>query len=259
MEDYNIYKAIRKGSEHMVYCEDATLHVETEGLIFIASLDGCSGGYRSHFASELMAKLVRKVIPNVLSLTNMEAGSYDDLALITERIMRGVLLELVSIRVTLDIQDLELLSTIVFAVINPITDEAYCVISGDGLIYVNGHSYERDDIVNNAPDYMAVYTNPDHPGMLGSLMKFRIDNVKDLSVCSDGIDTFLDGKGNRSDKQYIRENLLEGDFLHKSEAMLSRRINILSKKDKLIHYDDISIVRYIKNIPDDISTIPEQS
>lgn len=237
-----VRKVVRKGSEHETYCEDSIFHFEDDGFVCIAAFDGCSGGYHSHFASELMAKLFRKHIKRVLKYRMLDAPIV--LSDIGEKIIRDVFLGLLVTKSDLELNEFEILSTVVFAIIDTRKNDAYCIISGDGMIFVNGHPYEKVS-KDNMPDYMAYYLNGEKPGFLGSLMKFHVEDVKDLSVCSDGIGTFLRGDGTRVENSIIYEKLLTGDFLQKSEAMLARRINLIEKNEGFMHFDDISIVRYI--------------
>ena len=238
-----IRKVVKKGNQHENYCEDAILHFEIDNFVFIACFDGCSGGLNSHFASELLSKIMRKSIRTAMNLSKNEKEIQSEY--LSEIIIRRTFVDLFTIKNFLEINDFEILSTIVFAIIDLNTNSAYCLISGDGLIYVDGKKYEKIS-KDNMPDYLAYYTNYNIPNYRQSIYEFKVENVKDLSVCSDGIQSFVDEKGIKVNEEFIFENLLKDNFLSKSEAMLSRKVNIIQKNYSYLHFDDLSIVRYIK-------------
>jgi len=239
MEDYPfiVRNVLRKGSEHE-HCEDSLLYTidKNKPYLYLAIFDGCSNGIDSHFASNLYKKIFKKI------LVDPREKDGNNLSEITNFILFEFFQELYNIKRNLNLIDNELLSTIVFAIINYETDECLITFSGDGLFCVNTTPITVD--VGNAPQYTPYFFShiKGFYEFQHSLQSFGFENIKNLSICSDGILTFynIDRK-----KEDVVERLLIDDTIQKSKAMLSRKVNMLSKEN--IHYlDDLSIIRYIK-------------
>ena len=96
------------------------------------------------------------------------------------------------------------------------------------------------DMPGNAPNYMAYYLNDENiDRFMSSLFIQKTENFSDISICTDGIDTF-----NTSSEINAFDFLIKDKSLIKSEAMLSRKCNILENKG-INHKDDFTIVRII--------------
>ena len=67
---------IRKGFDHVVFCEDF-LSTEDSGRYFIGAVfDGCSGGDDSHFASSLFGKMFRQILIVMPSLLKVKSAIF---------------------------------------------------------------------------------------------------------------------------------------------------------------------------------------
>ena len=149
---------------------------------------------------------------------------------------------------------LELLSTIVFVVLKEENDKILytIVMVGDGAYMVDGHLTKiRSD--GNAPDYMAYHLEQDFENVWRSFHVISGETVGDVAIMTDGYDSFrlIENGMNRDltveEYEKVLDTLLLETKLMKSEAMLSRLLNILEKDMVgLFHYDDLTIVRYIK-------------
>ena len=229
---YYIREILRIGSDHK-QCEDSTFRMVLDDYIFMATLDGCSGGVDSHFASSLFKKILRKVIEESLVFK----GSPEEICKI---VLNKFFISLIAIKNILTLNLDEILSTIVFSITDFSTRMSFVVISGDGAYMVNDELYEVDQ--NNQPDYIAYHLNETFEKVWNTFYIMNHENVEDISVMSDGIFTFKN-EGLISLEEPMNSLLREQKIL-KSKAMLPRLCNILDKKG-YYHYDDLSIVRLI--------------
>lgn len=223
---------IKRGGDHHVYCED-DLFTFNDGTTYIGAVfDGCSTGIKSHFASTLYSKVLAKWCKSHFIKTS-------SLKEISQYITRGIMSSLMGIQATLELDELELLSTMVLAVIRD--GNAYITVSGDGCV-----KYDETILIveseDNAPDYLGHHIG-NYKESIKSLKEYEVTFKETLSICSDGIFSFTnENKENMS--LNVIQSLLEDRALLKSEAMLARKYNLLLKEG-LVHYDDLSIVRFI--------------
>lgn len=225
---------IKRGGDHHTNCED-DLFAFNDGSTYIGAVfDGCSSGVKSHFASALYGKILKKFY---------NATSYAFPKLDLESIGRLFYYDLFyALKQTLSIyqlNDMELLSTMIFTVIRD--RQAYIMVSGDGCIKVDDELYELES-PGNAPNYLVYYLD-DFSESKRVLKEYSFAFDKSLSICSDGIFSFTNQ--DREDMSYkVIDSLLNDTSFLKSEAMLARKYNLLLKEG-YTHYDDLSIVRFI--------------
>lgn len=265
-----IRELIRKGSDHPAYCEDfhfSLILPEVEEIVFCGVFDGCSTGVKSHFASSLLGKIIRKSFMSYVDFIKIQLGRenkpretivqelmYRDAI---EFILYQTLVTLDSIKSQLDLNVLELLSTIVLVIYNKeTTDAIYCVV-GDGAIFWKNEEgilqtlqFESE---NNAPQYISYLLPGEHnsfqsiqknwPLNKDSIVKVGKFKSNDLSISTDGIFTFRnkDNKG----YEHIIDYFLNDEFLSGSEAMLARKYKIISTNEGYSHADDLGIIRII--------------
>jgi len=245
---YKVRSLIRRGYDHQTYCEDSNFHYENRNIVVIAALDGCSSGYRSQFASELIAKLLRKACNDIFE-DIIEPEIKHDIFLIKKIIARTHhYLQVFSN--FFKVKDLELLSTIVMAVIDINFQNGYAAFIGDGCISINGELIENEQ--NNTPDYMAYHLEKNKIDdselyATSSHIKYLVlNNIVDISVSTDGIDTFNKIKDSDINPRDLLFNSLRFDKL---DVMLERTYNVLKLKG-FLHFDDISIVRLFFDKPE---------
>lgn len=225
---------LKRGTDHPVNCED-DLFTFDDGTTYIGAVfDGCSTGTKSHFASTLYGKLLKRYCANFSAqLTN------PILKRVGRNIYASIYANLKSSKNALELETLEILSTMILVIVRD--KKAYILVSGDGCIYVDGQEIKLES-EGNAPDYLAYHLDHELEGFL-SLKEYEFDFEHTISVCSDGIYSFTD-----TDKKDVSTeviiNLLEDNTILKSEAMLGRKHNLLLKKG-YSNYDDLSIVRFI--------------
>jgi hypothetical protein len=224
---------IKRGADHLVYCED-DLFTFNDGTTYVGAVfDGCSSGIKSHFASTLYSKLVKKALtPSLLK--------QDSISHINYSLFFHLAIELKEIKQKLMLDELELLSTAIIAVIRE--DKASVIVSGDGVIIHEGKPIIIES-EGNAPDYLAYHF--DNLAKAGESFKFYDFDLEDkgLSICTDGMMSFRNPDP-FAHMPRVSDFLLRDESLKTSEAMLGRKYNMLAKEG-YTNYDDVSIVRFM--------------
>lgn len=223
---------IKRGTDHHVYCEDDLFHFNIGSTYIGAVFDGCSTGTKSHFASALYGKILKKWKEDLeeLSDTTLEAIAKD---------FRDFLFrELRDAKVQLMLDTLEILSTMVFAVVRG--GQAYILVSGDGCIMTEDQ-HVKIESEGNAPDYLAYHLIRKSEALL-AVKEYELFFKDSLSICSDGIYSFTKDREDMS--QEVTDSLLKDKSFLKSDAMLARKYNLLTKEG-ITNYDDLSIIHFI--------------
>lgn len=243
-----IRTTIKKGIDHPVYCEDDLFfsgfcNTHNDYYYVGAIFDGCSTGIKSHFASSLFGKILSK------SLNSKTYIMFNENEYSLEEIMEQTFIKffnkLKEVEQVLSVNILEILSTFIFVIIKG--NSAHVIVSGDGCILVDNDEHKLESF-GNAPDYLSYHLDENvYDVYKKHIKKFKFDNIKaGLSICSDGIYSFRHPDTTKNCTDDIIENLLQDRFLIKSEAMLSRKYNMLLNSE-YSNYDDLSIVRFIFN------------
>jgi serine/threonine protein phosphatase PrpC len=132
-----IKTVLKKGSDHLVNCED-DLHIcenttiDGEEYQIGGIFDGCSTGYKSHFASTLFGKILKEVLKTTTFDLFDKDYNLDEIAKAT---FVKLFFKLKEISDSLSLQDLELLSTFIIVFIKD--NKSYFIVSGDGCIMVD--------------------------------------------------------------------------------------------------------------------------
>ena len=220
----------KRGLLHKNNCEDAVSFFIKDNFAFIAVFDGCSSGEKSYFASELHAKLFNAAVNSCDIFLTLEQKVLSILSFIR--------VNLSLMKKVLSLKDVELLSTIIFAVVDLKTKECTTINIGDGLICVDGVLLIVDQ--NNMPvyliDYMGMHIRDFYESKC--IVKY-FPEIKDISISTDGILTY---KNFESTEENIIKYFCEDKELENSAAMLGRKYNMLASKG-FMHDDDVSIVR----------------
>ncbi len=233
-----LYIGQRKGDSHKNHCEDSHFFLDHNGLLFLGVFDGCSTGKDSHFASELISRCVRLACLNWMSLNykGCEPSFHGTMAIIfdaKERIRK--------MASELQLMELELLSTIMLAIYHKNSRLLFLCVIGDGFYKINDVETNIES-PDNTPNYLAYLLNDTSmEPVIRSLHIKCFENVHSFSLCSDGITAIKPIKVEISDQQ-MRDYLLSDKSFAKSEAMLSRKFNIIAKHSQF--GDDITILRY---------------
>jgi len=242
----NIYTALRKGEGHLIYCEDFLIHFPLGDHFYLACvMDGCSSGKDSHFASALMGKLINKVGRQISSNQDLVTAEINYTA---DEMLKLVLDKFFyefkkSVRV-LSLSVAEVLSTLILMIYDTDLKNGIIFTAGDGLLSIDGviNSIDQD----NTPDYIAYHLHEDFEEWFKSQKNiFRFDKPNDISISSDGIETFMNVPKENSGDILPVEYLLKDAQFQNNQLMLKRKLNILETKYGYKPADDISIIRIL--------------
>jgi Protein phosphatase 2C len=241
-----IYTALRKGEGHPIYCEDFLIHFPLGDHFYLACvMDGCSSGKDSHFASALIGKLINKVGRQISSNQDMITTDKNFTA---DEMLKTVLDKFFyefkkSVRI-LSLSISEILSTLILLLYDTDVKNGIIFVAGDGLISIDGviHSIDQD----NMPDYIAYHLHEDFEQWYQSQKNiFQFIQPKDISISSDGIETFKNlPKEDSRDIQPLEFLVIDTQFQN-NQLMLKRKLNILENKHGYTPADDISIIRIL--------------
>ena len=247
-----IHSVIKKGEDHVVFCEDFMV-MNDHGRFFVGAVfDGCSGGNDSHFASSLFGKVFNQIFKNgSLSGETLEAKARD--------FTRKFVNKLFDIKVSLQLEENDMLATFVVLIYDKVHGEALTMTVGDGVVHCDGEIFEfknerfkfsHPTQYMDMPDYISY--DLVELGFDGSYFDAWYDkhvkvkkfiDPKDICISTDGILSF----------KKPEEPIDVIDFLMKdsqwcdNKIMLSKKINVLRTRFKTIHKDDISIIRLVFN------------
>jgi hypothetical protein len=209
-------------------------------------MDGCSMGIESHFASTLIAKILRKAADGISYKVFIEKTVKSESEYLKE-VMNELFRNLQSVKNQLRLEKTEVLSTLILAIINYKNKTAQILTIGDGLICKNGTyiEYEQDD----KPDYLGYHLNEDFETWYQSqTQRLSFNNLTDLSISTDGIFTFkkFDNKTYENiTNQELRNLLLKDEKWKDQEQMLHKKLINIEQRFGLKPSDDLSILRVI--------------
>lgn len=242
--------------------QDAVMHTDiNQDYLIAAVFDGCSSGRDSEFASILFKHAIRIAVGNLITIDD----SFD----ILSKVVWDLINVLHEIKVTLELDDLDLLSTAIIAVYDKEKNSASTVSFGDGVIICNDMEIVIEQ--NNQPDYLAYsidkLVREDYLGIREFLAHFEhtysFNDISDLIISTDGIQTFKNYANTEEKKeQIIRDMGIDDEELEKrllpeypvefltrnSEKMRGKEA--LARKSRQLNYiyhwrheDDLAMVR----------------
>lgn len=233
---------------HPVYCEDFQIAIElNDEFSVFAVMDGCTSGTDSQFASALMGKILNKAAklvyhPQVWPQIGMADIPRPDGAKGLALFLLFFLFE--EMRRTRNEMMLELeevLSTILLLVYDRKKDQAFITAKGDGFVAIDGKIHTIDEY--NAPRYPGMYLDrPFAEWVEMQQYDFSIDSPRDLSISTDGVESYLLPNLKPDEKTDPLGLMLTEDLAHEKSDALERRHKILRGKG-LRPIDDVSIVR----------------
>ncbi|WP_196887582.1 protein phosphatase 2C domain-containing protein [Aureivirga sp. CE67] len=238
---------LKIGDFHENNCEDFLVSEKIGSKQkLIAVMDGCTMGKESSFASMLVGKTLRKISKDKFYTEFIEKNQFS-LEHQLKSILEALFKTIRNIQNELNLDELELLTTLIIGVLDFETQEAELITIGDGMIYHDGKitEYEQDD----KPDYFGYHLSENfETWYLNQNQKLHINNFKDLSICTDGIFSFKNLKTPDKSMNYkeIIHYLLEDQIEFENELFFENKMRSLENDFQQKVTDDIAIIR-IKN------------
>lgn len=243
-----IYSAIQIGEYHQNHCEDHIFIGEYgKSKKIFAVMDGCTTAIDSHFASTLVAKILKKicfekgytdfVIPNS-SNSSIEEHLQD--------ILKELLKELKSIKNQLLLDSKELLSTLIIMLCDTATQQGIVLVIGDGLVVINGvkHSFEQ----NNTPDYIGYHLDNDFATFYQSQkQKLSFDYIIDISIATDGVFSFQDIEKKGLDESTIIDFFATDTTFSDKDEMLYLKLKAFENTYGIKPTDDFAMIRIVES------------
>ncbi len=241
----NKFELSKIGDFHINHNEDASAITEIgENKVLIAVMDGCSMGKESHFASTLIAKILRKVGKEIsyrIFAEKKEKTAEEYLKHILNRLFDELLL----VKNQLLLEREEVLSTLILGVFDKDKNEINLIIIGDGLVCCNGQLYEFEQ--EDKPDYLGYHLLEEFDSWFQNQhQKLNLKNVVDVSIATDGIFSFKPFDNNvyeKTNEEQIVNELLVNQKWNDQTNMLHRKLLEIENGFGLRPSDDLTILR----------------
>ena len=249
MIKYSKYELIKRGFFHENYCEDYLFSaLVSDEIIISAVMDGCSMGIESYFASTLIGKLLKKISKEIGYLLYLNQLP-NDIDILSKYIFKQLFNQLKNIQGQLFLDKYELLSTLVFKIINVKERTAKAIVIGDGLVVCNGITYDFDQ--NNQPDYLGYHLEKDFENWFETIeQELFLENIFDISISTDGIYTFKPFNQLAEScysENYFIERLLIEQPMDLEKGAFQRQLLEIEEEEYLKPSDDLAFIRLIFN------------
>jgi hypothetical protein len=241
----NLITHTQIGTHHTDHNEDAFLTAEiTDRHLLLAVMDGCSSGTDAHFATGLIAKVLRRIAKqtNLRSFAERTSPTTEQLLKDT---LRTLLADLARLSSDLDLDQVELLSTLVLAIVDTQDRHAEIVVIGDGVIACDEEIIEFDQ--QNKPDYLGYHLHEDFDDYWNLLtQRVTATDFLDLALASDGVFAFR-AFSHDSYRPVTEEELISFLLCHRDEGpdetAYRRKVIYISNTFGLKPTDDLTVVR----------------
>lgn len=230
----HIDSTLQIGAYHLQHCEDY-LFYDNLGTdrVLCAVMDGCTMGTDSYFISTLTGKLLRKIAKarNYLEFYQPALAS-EPLSMQLKSIMRSLFDELKLCKNQLQLERSELLTTLIILLANK--QDGVVLVIGDGLISIDGavRVFEQD----NKPDYLGYHLQEDFDQWYTQQALVQLPAWQDISIATDGIETFTALEGKQTDIDPI-------NYLLTDTTTLDKKLKFLEHQAGLRPTDDLAVIR----------------
>jgi len=238
---------LQRGIHHKNFNEDFLYtHAISNDIMVCAVMDGCSSAKDSQFTSSLYAKSLHKsgrMLPQMKEI--IEDFDLNTMALeaIADFFMKQLFEDLKRVKKLFFLGREELLSTIVLLVIDKKKRTACIKMSGDGIFAVNDEITEIDQ--NNIPNFLGYHLNSSFDEVKDTeFQSWSFEEVKDISISTDGIDKFRTSSLTKTKKIDLRAQFLAENSESFDDSFLLNQYEYFTKKGFIPH-DDIGIIRLI--------------
>lgn len=241
----HIQQITRIGAFHTNHCEDYVIAADIgNSRKVIAVFDGCTMGEESHFAATLLGRLIRKIAKAEFYRAYLASETGErKLEDLLEWVVQQLFTLLIEAKNSLQLERNELLSTVVLGILDAAPREAEFICLGDGLIQIDGTSYEFEQ--GNQPDYLAYHLHePFDVWYAAQQQKLSCAGFSHLALSTDGILTFVDRHTHRATtaSQAVVDHLLGTTT---DQETLQKRLRRTEQEWGLIHTDDLGIITVI--------------
>ncbi len=243
----HIYQLSQIGEFHTNHNEDALAITDIgNNKSLLAVMDGCSMGKESHFASTLMAKLLRKIGKEISyqAFFQKKKKTKDELL---KEVLGNLFIELKSLKNQLHLEIEEVLSTLILGILDQSQKTIDLITIGDGLIASNGAVYEYEQA--NKPDYLGYHLLENFEDWFQNQnQKLSLKDISDLTLSTDRIFTFKNFDGQSYpviSEAEILDFLLLDNNEKEQENMLSKKVLKLKSTYGLKPSDDLTMIRVI--------------
>lgn len=240
---------IERGSSHKLRCEDDLLVLNLEDYIVGAIFDGCSSGIDSHLSSTLLKRVLKTIINGdgncrfELKWHNKESLDFYIIqklaSMLYDKLHEPSFKKLISYDNYND-----LLSTVIIMLVNKFNNRYTVLFCGDGVLSVDDTIVTIHDENGDTVDYLMVQNETNVINYIDNRPFYQGYFKNTISISSDGIDTFKDQFGENKSKE-AKDTLFMDTAFWKQDIMLNRKYNILTKVNKYLNQDDVSIIRII--------------
>lgn len=207
-------------------------------------MDGCSAGTDAHFASALIAKVLRRIAKqtNLRSFAERTQHTTRDLL---KHTLNTLFKDLARLNADLDLKTDELLSTLLLAIVDTQDRNAEIVAIGDGVIACDEEIVVFDQ--GNKPDYLGYHLHEDFESYWNVLtQRISAQNFQDLSLATDGVLAFRAFSPD-SYRPVTEDELLSYLLLDRedgtSETAYRRKVIYIRNTFGLEPTDDLTVVR----------------
>lgn len=244
-----IYTTLQIGAYHINHCEDY-LFFDTldSNKIICAVMDGCTMGTDSHLIATIVGKLLRKICK---SISYKAFYAKDDSELSLDDFLKTILQELFKeikiVKNQLQLERDELLTTLIILLADAKVDKGIILALGDGVVSINGvvTSFDQD----NKPDYLGFHLAENFDTWyLSQQQKIFIDKLNDISIATDGIESFTRVAAPENSETIDPIHFLLHDSVGLgNDEMLNMKLKTIEHTYGLNHTDDLAVIRIVSN------------
>lgn len=206
------------------------------GKCVLAVMDGCGTAVESHWSAGLVKKILKKEV-NRLKRENGGLSSAEIGRILFKVVFHGFK----QIRDLLELDEIELFSTLLLAVIDPRTGSLALFLSGDGLYSVDGEHFQIES--NNAPNFFTYHLDEPFDSFFSDhVVKVHRKIQKRFLLATDGIN-----KINDLDESHNLDTIRKQGILKIMDSSiepngLSIIYNELRRDHGLYPFDDLAVI-----------------
>lgn len=198
-------------------------------------------GKDSYFVSTLTGKLLRKICKTIGYAEFLSGGPIPEPEERLKAILKELFQQLHQAKNALQLEDKELLTTLIISLIDTKKRKGLVLVIGDGLVSINGQVTEFDQ--DNHPDYLGFHlTKPFEEWYSAQHQKIAFTQLQDFTIATDGITLFQRTTTQASDIDPV-SFLTTGNTFAEKEDRISLLLKQLEHQHGLVPGDDLAVIR----------------